>query len=81
VKALAVMDRSNSFGGYGGPIFHELRHVLYGIQSPPFVVNYIFGLGGRDMPQNTILSIYRDLQTILKTEQVIEDVRFAGVRE
>ena len=81
VKALAVMDRSNSFGGYGGPIFHELRHALYGTQSSPFVVNYIFGLGGRDMPQNTILSIYRDLQTILKTEQVIEDVRFAGVRE
>ncbi|UCH31466.1 MAG: pyruvate ferredoxin oxidoreductase [Candidatus Bathyarchaeota archaeon] len=81
VKALAVMDRSNSFGGHGGPVFHEIRHVLYGTHSTPFVVNYIFGLGGRDMPQNAILGIYRDLQAILKTERVVEDVRFAGVRE
>ncbi len=29
VKAVAVMDKSMSFGGNGGPVFHEVRHVLY----------------------------------------------------
>ena len=81
VKAVAVMDRANSFGGHGGPIFHEIRHVLYDAKSHPYVVNYIYGLGGRDMPQNIIESIYKDLQEILETKRVKERVQFAGVRE
>jgi pyruvate ferredoxin oxidoreductase alpha subunit len=81
VKAVAVMDRSNSFGGYGGPVFHEVRHVLYDAKSHPFVVNYIYGLGGRDMPAELVQKIYRDLQDILKTKRVKEHVQFAGVRE
>ncbi|MFQ6067911.1 MAG: transketolase C-terminal domain-containing protein [Candidatus Bathyarchaeia archaeon] len=81
VKAVAVMDRSNSFGGHGGPIFHEIRHVLYDAKSHPYVVNYIYGLGGRDMPQNIIRCIYEDLQKILEKKQVKDYVQFAGVRE
>jgi len=81
VKAVAVMDRSNSFGGYGGPVFHEVRHILYDAKSHPFVVNYVYGLGGRDMPPDIIRSIYRDLQEIVKTKRVKDYVRFAGVRE
>ncbi len=81
VKAIAVMDRSNSFGGFGGPVFHEIRHALYGAKHRPYIVNFIYGLGGRDMPQSTIQGIYSDLQRILETKQVGNPVRFAGVRE
>jgi pyruvate ferredoxin oxidoreductase alpha subunit len=81
VKAIAVLDRSNSFGGHGGPTFHEVRHVLYDARFHPYVVNYIYGLGGRDMPQDIILSIYKDLHEILKTQRVKDHVQFAGVRE
>jgi pyruvate ferredoxin oxidoreductase alpha subunit len=81
VKALAVMDRSNSFGGHGGPLFHEIRHVLYDAESHPHVVNYIYGLGGRDMPQSTVQNIYKDLKEILETNTVKTRVSFAGVRE
>jgi len=81
VKAVAVMDRSNSFGGYGGPVFHEVRHILYDAQTRPQVLNYIYGLGGRDMPGNTIQGIYKDLQKILETNQVKQRVQFVGVRE
>lgn len=80
VKAVAVMDRSNSFGGHGGPIYHEIRHSLYDSPTHPQVVNYIYGLGGRDMPPAIILNIYKDLQEILKTKRVKRDVQFAGVR-
>ena len=80
VKAVAVMDRSNSFGGHGGPIYHEIRHSLYDSPTHPPVVNYIYGLGGRDMPPSIILNIYKDLQEILKTKRVKRDVQFAGVR-
>lgn len=81
VKAIAVMDRSNSFGGYGGPVFHEIRHILYDAQSHPCIVNYVYGLGGRDMPPDIIRNIYGDLQEIVKTQRVKEYVQFAGVRE
>jgi len=81
VKAIAVMDRSNSFGGYGGPVYHEVRHALYDIQTHPHVVNYIYGLGGRDMPRTNIRDIYEDLEKILETNRVKSHVQFAGVRE
>jgi len=81
MKAIAVMDRSNSVGGHGGPLFHEIRHVLYDTQAHPNVVNYIYGLGGRDMPQSIILQIYKDLQEIATAGKVKKVVQFAGVRE
>ncbi|NIP66653.1 pyruvate ferredoxin oxidoreductase [Candidatus Bathyarchaeota archaeon] len=80
VEAVAVMDRSHSFGAYGGPIFHEIRHILYDSQTRPQVVNYIYGLGGRDMPQKLIHQIYEELQRVASTRQVEETVQFIGVR-
>lgn len=81
VKAIAVMDRSHSFGAVGGPMFHEMRHVFYDAQTHPQLVNYIYGLGGRDMPQNLINKIYQDLSKILRTNRVEKLVQFIGVRE
>ncbi len=81
VKAIAVMDRSHSFGAYGGPIFHEIRHILYDAPTHPQIVSYIYGLGGRDMPQSLIHQIYNDLEKILKTKRVEKPVQFIGVRE
>jgi len=81
VKAIAVMDRSHSFGAVGGPMFHEMRHVFYDAQTHPHLVNYIYGLGGRDMPQNLINKIYQDLSKILRTNRVEKLVQFIGVRE
>ena len=81
VKAVAVMDRSLSFGGHGGAVFHEIRHILYDTSTHPYVVNYIYGLGGRDTHPNLIRKIYRDLQRILETQRVEEPVQFIGLRE
>lgn len=81
VDAIAVMDRSNSFGGHGGPLFHEIRHALYDSKSGPSVVNYVYGLGGRDMPQRNIETIFEHLQKIAETGRVQHGVQFIGVRE
>jgi len=81
VKAVAVMDRSLSFGGHGGAVFHEIRHILYDTPTHPYVVNYIYGLGGRDTPPNLIHKIYRDLQRILETQRIEKPVQFIGLRE
>ena len=81
VKAVAVMDRSLSFGGHGGAVFHEIRHILYDTSTHPYVLNYVYGLGGRDTHPNLIHKIYRDLQRVLKTQQVEKPVQFVGLRE
>jgi pyruvate ferredoxin oxidoreductase alpha subunit len=81
VKAVAVMDKSISFGGGGGAIFHEIRHALYDSSNRPFVVDYIYGLGGRDTSPAQILQIFDDLQKILKTKHVGDVMHYLGLRE
>ncbi|MFP4196166.1 MAG: transketolase C-terminal domain-containing protein [Methanomassiliicoccales archaeon] len=59
-KAVAVMDRAISFGA-AGPIFPEVRSALMERDDAPKTVNYIYGLGGRDVPPSDIKSIFRQL--------------------
>jgi len=80
-QAVAVMDRACSFGGNGGPLFHEIRHALYDSPKRPPVVNYIYGLGGRDTPTHLIHQVYKDLQKIAETKQIEQLVKFIGLRE
>lgn len=80
VSAVAVMDRSMSFGGRGGPVFHEIRHALYDAPIHLHIVNYIYGLGGRDTSPSQIQEIYEDLQRILQTENVEDSIRYVGLR-
>jgi len=81
VKAVAVMDRAMSFGGNGGPVYHEVRHVLYDANKHPYVANYIYGLGGRDTSPSQIRKIYTDLQKILQTKRVENPIQYVGLRE
>jgi pyruvate ferredoxin oxidoreductase alpha subunit len=81
VKAVAVMERSMSFGGRGGAVFHEVRHALYDAAARPFIVNYIHGLGGRDTSPSQIRRVYDDLQEIVRAKRVDGLVRFVGLRE
>jgi pyruvate ferredoxin oxidoreductase alpha subunit len=83
LKAVAVMDRSISFGAMdnAGPLFLELvaALALHGVQVP--VADYVFGLGGRDILPGEIESVYRDMFRAAETGQVERRVTFLGVRE
>ena len=81
VKAVAVMDKSMSFGGDGGAVFHEIRHALYDAKAAPYVVDYIYGLGGRDTSPKELRSTYVDLQKILETQNVQNPIQYLGLRE
>jgi pyruvate ferredoxin oxidoreductase alpha subunit len=80
-KAVAVMDRACSFGGNGGPLFHEIRHAIYDMPDNPKLVNRIYGLGGRDIPPTMINGIYKELQKIAETGEIERTVQFIGLRE
>jgi len=64
------MDRSCSFGGNGGPIFQEIRHAIYDLPDRPQLINYIYGLGGRDTPPFMIASIFNELVRIVETGKI-----------
>jgi pyruvate ferredoxin oxidoreductase alpha subunit len=81
VEAVAVMDKSMSFGGVGGALFHEVRHALYDSTNRPSVVDYIYGLGGRDTSPTHIRQVFEDLQKTLQTKRVEPLVRYLGLRE
>ncbi|PIU60130.1 pyruvate ferredoxin oxidoreductase [Candidatus Bathyarchaeota archaeon CG07_land_8_20_14_0_80_47_9] len=80
-KAVAVMDRSMSFGGNGGAVCSEVRHALYDVQFHPYVADYIYGLGGRDTSPSQIRKIYEDLRKIVQTKHVDEPIKYVGLRE
>jgi len=79
--AVAVMDRSASFGAIGGPIFLEVRSALYEENKRCPVVNYIYGLGGREVNVDHIKKVADDLIRIKKTGKVENLVNYLGVRE
>ncbi len=81
VKAIAVLDKSMSFGGNGGAVFQEIRHALYDLEIQPYVINYIYGLGGRDTSPKEFRKVYEELAHIQKTDQVGKSVRYLGLRE
>lgn len=56
-RAIGVLDRAVSFGGYGGPLFSEIRSALYGAAGNPPVLNWLYGLGGRDCDLKQIASV------------------------
>jgi len=81
VKAVAVMDRSMSFGGNGGAVFHEVRNVLYDSPTHPYALNYIYGLGGKDTSPLQIRKIFEDIRKIVQSKQPGDLVRYVGLRE
>lgn len=81
VKVVGVMDRADSLNAHGGPLFNEMRSVLYELPQRPVVTNYIFGLGGRDLTPEHVGGIFEDLQKIAKTGKYADLVTYVGIRE
>jgi pyruvate ferredoxin oxidoreductase alpha subunit len=81
VKAVAIMDKAMSPGGLGGPVFAEIRNALYDQKQRPVMVNYIFGLGGRDSNPVELRKIFEELLRISKTGQAETQVHYFGLRE
>ena len=66
-KAVAVMDKSESFSANGGPLFAETRSALYDVEKRPYLINIVYGLGGRDMKIEDIEKIFGRLAHIAAT--------------
>ncbi len=49
VRGVFVFDRCLVVAGAGGPVASEIKTSLYNLRQRPLVVNFIGGLGGRDV--------------------------------
>lgn len=78
-KAVAVMDRSISFGAQAGPLAVEVRSALYGLSLP--VRDYIYGLGGRNITLEEIEDILQEALEMAKTKEAEPLVKYVSVRE
>ncbi len=81
VKAVAIMDKAESFSNSGGPLFNEARSSLYDLKDKPYAINYIYGLGGRDIRVEDFYDIYQDLFVIAENDDPGDVYRYIGVRD
>ncbi|HLB11805.1 MAG TPA: pyruvate ferredoxin oxidoreductase [Dehalococcoidia bacterium] len=75
-KVIGVVDRSTCFGGQGGPLFLDTCTALFHRGLSPAVVNYICGLGGRDVVPQQIKAVFQELLEVRQGKPVEKLMRF-----
>lgn len=79
-KAVAILDKADSLNAAGGPLFLEITSSLYGKNISAKLINYIYGLGGRDVKADDIEKVYDELIE-LKDGKEKPIYNYLGVRE
>ena len=80
LKAIAVLDKSDSLNAIGGALFEDVSSSMYVNNSHVPMCNYVYGIGGRDTTANDIESVYTDLMEIAKTGKVENPYKYLGLR-
>ena len=80
LKAVAVLDKSDSLNAIGGALFEDVVSSMYVAKQNVPVVNYVYGIGGRDTTEKEIKSVYTDLAEIAKDRKVENPYRYLGLR-
>lgn len=81
VKAAAIMDRSEMFAATSGPLGAEVRAAMYQAKLSAEVVNYFYGLGGRDITVEDFEQVYDNLEKMAQTHVVEGMYSYIGLRE
>jgi pyruvate ferredoxin oxidoreductase alpha subunit len=81
LRAVAVMDRSFAPGAVGAPMYQEIRSALYDYRSSaPAIINRIFGLGGRELRNADVRTIFAELEALAQGDETVPSVRLIGLR-
>lgn len=79
-KAVAVMDRCESYNGNSGPLGSEVVAGLYRNKVIIEAVNYIYGLAGRDFTVENAKEIFAELEAVTLGEKQAEQHKYIGLR-
>jgi pyruvate ferredoxin oxidoreductase alpha subunit len=82
-KAVGVIDRDFAHGSAddGGALLHEIRSCLYPAKDRPTIVNFITGLGGRDVSIADATKMFELTEQAAGNDALDGYVTWIGVRE
>ena len=81
LKAVAVLDKADSLNAAGGALFEDVTSAMYVNEKHVPMVNYVYGIGGRDTTEKQLESVYSDLAEIAKSGNVGNPYRYLGLRK
>lgn len=80
-KAVAVLDKSDSLNAVGGALFQDVAAGMYVNHKTVPLINYVYGIGGRDTKADEIEQVYTDLAQIVETNNIGNPYRYLGLRK
>ena len=81
LKAVAVLDKADSLNAAGGALFEDVTSAMYVNKKQVPMVNYVYGIGGRDTTEKQLESVYSDLAEIVQIGNLGEPYRYLGLRK
>lgn len=81
LKAVAILDKADSLNGAGGALFEDVTSAMYVNNKSVPMVNYVYGIGGRDTTEKQLESVYNDLTEIVNNGKVENPYRYLGLRK
>ena len=81
LKAVAILDKADSLNAAGGALFEDVTSAMYVNEKHVPMVNYVYGIGGRDTTEKQLESVYTDLAEIAKCGKVENPYRYLGLRK
>ena len=79
-KAVAIMDRTESYNGNSGPLGSEVPAALYRAKAQVETVNYIYGLAGRDFTTDHVKAIYAELAALVEEGRKVQQHQYINLR-
>jgi len=80
-KAIAILDRAESYSGNGGPLGAEVTAALYRAKCTAETVNMVYGLSGRDVRVEDMEKVYEDLQKLAAGTISYPEYPYIGLRD
>lgn len=74
-KVIGILDRDISFGS-GGIVFQDVTRALYNCPDRPLALNFIVGLGGRDVTLKTLERCFFEMEEASGAAAVSNPVRW-----
>jgi len=81
LKAVAVLDKADSLNAAGGALFEDITSAMYVNGKNVPMVNYVYGIGGRDTTSKQLESVFNDLGEIVQNGRVENPYRYLGLRK
>ena len=78
VKAVAVLDKVAFLSNTAGPLYEDIVSAMFHNGVKLNVINYSYGIGGRDVTEELIMSVYKDLENL---KDMSESYRYLGLKE